>query len=77
MRLNDLSPCPRIDPRQEADGAWHRVWSRDHAGRGTKGQKARTSGGVRPGFELLTDTSALPLAAETRVPHTFGRKVMR
>lgn len=51
MKLHELSPAPG-----SAKGAWRK--GRGHgsgngktAGRGHKGQKARSGGGVRPGFE--------------------------
>jgi len=51
MRLNDLHPAPGATHSRKRVG---RGTGSGHGGtstRGHKGQKARTSGGVRPGFE--------------------------
>lgn len=51
MRLNDLHPAPGSTHARKRVG---RGTGSGHGGtstRGHKGQKARTSGGVRPGFE--------------------------
>lgn len=51
MRLNDLHPAPGSTHAPKRLG---RGTGSGHGGtstRGVKGQKARTSGGVRPGFE--------------------------
>ncbi len=51
MRLNDLHPAPGATHARKRLG---RGTGSGHGGtstRGVKGQKARTSGGVRPGFE--------------------------
>jgi large subunit ribosomal protein L15 len=51
MRLNDLHPAPGARHAKKRVG---RGTGSGHGGtstRGHKGQKARTSGGVRPGFE--------------------------
>jgi len=51
MRLNDLHPAPGSTHARKRLG---RGTGSGHGGtstRGVKGQKARTSGGVRPGFE--------------------------
>jgi len=51
MQLNTLSPAPgRIKPRKRV-GRGIGSGSGKTAGRGHKGQKARKSGPVRPGFE--------------------------
>ena len=51
MRLNSLSPAQgsKKAKRRVGRGAGS-GWGKS-AGRGTKGQKARSGGGVRPGFE--------------------------
>ena len=51
MRLNSLSPAQGSKKAKQrvgrgAGSGWGKT-----AGRGTKGQKARSGGGVRPGFE--------------------------
>jgi len=65
MRLNELQPSPgskRLKRRvgRGAGSGWGKT-----AGRGQKGQKARSGGGVRPGFE----GGQLPL--QIRIPK-FG-----
>lgn len=65
MRLNDLHPAPgakraRRRVGRGAGSGWGKT-----SGRGQKGQKARSGGGVRPGFE----GGQLPL--QMRVPK-FG-----
>ncbi len=51
MRLNELSPAPGSRRKRKrvgrGDGSGHGTYS----GRGCKGQKSRSGGGVRPGFE--------------------------
>ncbi len=51
MRLNSLSPAPgrKKTKRRVGRGAGS-GWGKS-AGRGQKGQKSRSGGGVRPGFE--------------------------
>ena len=51
MRLNTLSPAPgsRKDPKRVGRGIGSGLGKT--AGRGHKGQKARSGGSVRPGFE--------------------------
>ena len=51
MRLNDLSPAPGSTHARKRIGRGTGSGHGTTAGQGTKGQKARTSGGVRPGFE--------------------------
>ncbi len=51
MRLNDLHPAPGSTHKRKRVGRGTGSGHGTSAGRGTKGQKARTSGGVRPGFE--------------------------
>ncbi|MGC8861419.1 MAG: 50S ribosomal protein L15 [Armatimonadota bacterium] len=51
MRLNDLRPAPGSTHARKRVGRGTGSGHGTSAGRGTKGQKARTSGGVRPGFE--------------------------
>jgi large subunit ribosomal protein L15 len=51
MRLNDLHPAPGSTHARKRVGRGTGSGHGTSAGRGTKGQKARTSGGVRPGFE--------------------------
>ena len=51
MRLDELKPAPgsRTPPTRKGRGIGSGLGKT--AGRGTKGQKARSGGGVRPGFE--------------------------
>ncbi|MGQ9512277.1 50S ribosomal protein L15 [Thermodesulfitimonas sp.] len=51
MRLSDLKPAPgaRRKPTRKGQGIGSGLGKT--AGRGHKGQKARSGGGVRPGFE--------------------------
>lgn len=51
MRLNSLSPAPgaKKDPKRVGRGIGSGTGKT--AGRGHKGQKARSGGGIRPGFE--------------------------
>ena len=51
MRLNSLSPAPGA--KKDAKRVGRGIGSGDGktAGRGHKGQKARSGGGIRPGFE--------------------------
>ncbi len=51
MRLNDLRPAPGSTHARKRIGRGTGSGHGTSAGKGTKGQKARTSGGVRPGFE--------------------------
>ncbi|MGQ9456599.1 MAG: 50S ribosomal protein L15 [Armatimonadota bacterium] len=51
MRLNDLRPAPGSTHKRKRVGRGTGSGHGTSAGRGTKGQKARSSGGVRPGFE--------------------------
>lgn len=51
MKLNELKPAPgaRTKPTRKGQGIGSGLGKT--AGRGHKGQKARSGGGVRPGFE--------------------------
>ncbi len=51
MRLNDLHPAPGSTHARKRIGRGTGSGHGTTAGKGHKGQKARTSGGVRPGFE--------------------------
>lgn len=51
MRLDDLRPAPGATHSKKRVGRGTGSGHGCTAGRGHKGQKARTSGGVRPGFE--------------------------
>ena len=48
MQLHDLKPNPGAKKDRKRIGRGHGSGSGKTAGRGTKGQNARTSGGVRP-----------------------------
>jgi len=51
MKLNELSPSPGSVKEAKRKGRGHASGNGKTAGRGHKGQKARSGGGVRPGFE--------------------------
>jgi len=51
MRLNDLHPVPGSKQERKRIGRGTGSGHGTTAGKGHKGQKARTGGGVRPGFE--------------------------
>ena len=62
MKLNELSPLPGSTHVAKRKGRGHATGNGKTAGRGHKGQKARSGGGVRVGFE----GGQMPLAR--RVP---------
>ena len=51
MRLNSLSPAPGAKKNPKRVGRGIGSGTGKTAGRGHKGQKARSGGGIRPGFE--------------------------
>ncbi|MCX5773327.1 MAG: 50S ribosomal protein L15 [Fusobacteria bacterium] len=51
MRLNELSPAEGSKHRKKRVGRGESSGWGKTAGKGSNGQKARTGGGVRPGFE--------------------------
>jgi large subunit ribosomal protein L15 len=51
MKLYDLKPAPGSKKAPKRKGRGHGSGSGKTAGRGHKGQNARSGGGVRPGFE--------------------------
>ena len=51
MRLHDLSPAPGSNRKAFRVGRGHGSGNGKTAGKGHKGQNARSGGGVRPGFE--------------------------
>ncbi len=51
MRLHDLKPAPGSKKEPKRLGQGHGSGTGTYAGRGLKGQKARSGGGVRRGFE--------------------------
>ena len=51
MRLEDLRPAPGSTQKRKRLGRGPGSGQRQDAGKGHKGQKARSGGGVRPGFE--------------------------
>lgn len=51
MKLNELSPAEGAKKVAYRKGRGHGSGNGKTAGRGHKGQKARSGGGVRPGFE--------------------------
>jgi large subunit ribosomal protein L15 len=51
MRLNSLSPAPGAKKNAKRVGRGIGSGTGKTAGRGHKGQKARSGGGIRPGFE--------------------------
>lgn len=62
MKLHELSPAPGSTHVDKRKGRGHGTGNGKTAGRGNKGQKARSGGGVRIGFE----GGQMPLAR--RVP---------
>ena len=51
MNLHELSPAPGSNPKAYRKGRGHGSGNGKTAGKGHKGQNARSGGGVRPGFE--------------------------
>ncbi len=51
MRLHELAPVPGSTKEAKRKGRGHGSGNGKTAGKGHKGQKARSGGGVRPGFE--------------------------
>ena len=51
MKLFELSPAPGSTKERKRVGRGHATGNGKTAGKGHKGQKARSGGGVRPGFE--------------------------
>lgn len=51
MKLQELSPAPGAKKEAFRVGRGHGSGNGKTAGKGHKGQKARSGGGVRPGFE--------------------------
>ncbi|XEC94603.1 50S ribosomal protein L15 [Paenibacillus tarimensis] len=51
MKLHELSPAPGSKQERKRVGRGIGTGNGKTAGRGHKGQKARSGGGVRPGFE--------------------------
>jgi len=51
MKLHELQPAPGSRKPKKRVGRGIAAGQGKTAGRGTKGQKARSGGGVRPGFE--------------------------
>lgn len=51
MKLHELSPAPGARPKPTRKGQGSGSGLGKTAGRGHKGQKSRSGGGVRPGFE--------------------------
>jgi large subunit ribosomal protein L15 len=66
MELHDLQPAPGAKKRRMRKGRGIAAGKGKTAGRGTKGQNARSGGGVRPYFE----GGQLPLVR--RLPHKRG-----
>lgn len=51
MKLHELQPAPGSASKAKRKGRGHGSGNGKTAGRGHKGQNARSGGGVRPGFE--------------------------
>ena len=51
MKLHELTPAPGSTKDVFRKGRGHGSGNGKTAGKGHKGQKARSGGGVRPGFE--------------------------
>ncbi len=75
MKLHELSPVPGSTKESKRIGRGHGSGQGKTAGKGHKGQKARSGGGVRPGFE----GGQMPLAR--RLPkrgfnNIFAKKIV-
>ncbi len=75
MKLHELSPAPGSKREPKRIGRGHGSGQGKTAGKGHKGQKARSGGGVRPGFE----GGQMPL--QRRVPkrgfnNIFAKKIV-
>lgn len=68
MQLNDLRPNPKARPGRKRVGRGHGSGHVKTAGKGTKGQKARSGGSIRPQFE----GGQLPIVQ--RLPYKRGFK---
>jgi large subunit ribosomal protein L15 len=66
MKLHDLKPTPGSKKKNKRVGRGIAAGQGKTAGRGTKGQRARTGRGIKPYFE----GGQLPLVR--RLPHTRG-----
>jgi large subunit ribosomal protein L15 len=66
MKLHDLKPSPGSKKKRKRVGRGISAGQGKTAGRGTKGQNARSGGGVKPYFE----GGQLPVVR--RMPHTRG-----
>lgn len=66
MKQHELAPPPRSKHRRKRLGRGNASGHGTYSGRGVKGQKSRSGGGVRPTFE----GGQLPLVK--RMPHTRG-----
>ena len=51
MKLHELSPMPGSNVESKRKGRGHGYGNGKTAGKGHKGQKARSGGSIRPGFE--------------------------
>ncbi len=51
MKLHELSPMPGSNAESKRKGRGHGSGNGKTAGKGHKGQKARSGGSIRPGFE--------------------------
>ncbi len=66
MRIDEVRPAPGSRRPRKRIGRGHGSGTGTTAGKGTKGQQARSGGGVRPGFE----GGQLPIIK--RLPFTRG-----
>ena len=75
MQIHELSPMPGSTHVDKRKGRGHATGNGKTAGRGHKGQKARSGGGVRVGFEggQMPITRRLPKRGFTNV---FARKLV-
>ena len=67
MQIHELSPMPGSTHVDKRKGRGHATGNGKTAGRGHKGQKARSGGGVRVGFE----GGQMPLAR--RIPKRLSK----
>ena len=74
MNLHELSPAPGSTQVGKRKGRGHGTGNGKTAGRGHKGQKARSGGGVRVGFETVSACDLLEKGILSKCE--YGYKVL-
>ena len=69
MNINELSPVVGSTHVGKRKGRGHATGNGKTAGRGHKGQKARSGGGVRIGFEGIWPAASRSAASTTSLPN--------